>query len=433
MRGRAALAALVALVLSIGLIPGVTPPADAARPFDLSGYLENRSAYRIAGDREVSEFRNTLQVELERAWGRWSARGVVRGRYETELEPETERELDLRELVLTHRGQTATVRLGRQQVVWGKTDGLRLLDIVNPLDLREFVLDDYVDLRIPLWMANVEWFFGEQSIQALVIPDLTFDDLADPGGEFYIAPDLPPSPLPIVVAGTRRPASRPSTWEYGLRWSGRAGPWDLTANALYGWGDDPVVFRHLDLADGAGPGGGPGTGPVVAVEPRIARRRTLGGSGDTPLGPGIFRVEATFTPDAYRDVATADGVGRPVRQKLLSYALGWDWLRSNWLISPQLFHETVIDPSGRLLGERERRYATLLLQRKLHQDRLTLRLFALHGLDNSERWISPLVSYQWLGRLELSLGADLFDGAAGGLFGQFDGKDRLVANLKYRF
>lgn len=33
-------------------------------------------------------------------------------------------------------------------------------------------------------------------------------------------------------------------------------------------------------------------------------------SGDVPLGPGILRAEATFTPDAYRDVATPDGLGR---------------------------------------------------------------------------------------------------------------------------
>lgn len=411
----------VGLWISLGMVVAPAACAAAALPIDLGGYLENRSAYRIDDGLATSELRTTLQVELERAWGRWTADGVVRARYETKLEPETEEELDLRELVLTHRSRSATVRLGRQQVIWGKTDGLRLLDIVNPLDLRELLLDDYVDLRIPLWMANAEWFFGDQALQVLVIPDLTFDDLAKPGGEFYIAPDLPPAPVPVRVARTVEPASRPSSWEYGARWSGQAGPWELTANALYGWADDPVLFRRLE------------PGPVVRVEPRIPRRRTLGFSGDAPLGPGILRVEATYTPDAYRDVATLDGLGRPARQKLVSYALGWDWLRSSWLISPQVFQELVVDPSGDLLGEREQSFATLVLQRKLRQDRLTLRLFALHGLDNPETWISPKVSYQWLGRLELSLGADLFDGASDGLLGRFADRDRLVLDLTLRF
>ncbi len=395
--------------------------AATAAEVDVGGYLENRSAYRVGDDPEVSELRNTLQVELERAWGRWSVDAAARARYETELEPETEEELDLRELALEYRGRSATVRLGRQQVVWGKTDGLRLLDIVNPLDLREFLLDDYVDLRIPLWMVDAEWFFGDQAIQVLVIPDLTFNDHADPGGELAIPLDLPRSPVPVGLGRTEEPDSRPSTWEYGIRWSGRAGPWELTANALYGWADDPVPFRRL------------ASGPTVRVDPRIPRRRTLGMSGDVPLGPGILRAEATFTPDAYRDVATPDGLGRPERQDLLSYALGWDWIRSNWLISPQVFHEVVLDPSPDLLGESDRSFATLLLQRKLRQDRLTLRLFALRGVDNDEAWISPEISYRWLGRLELSLGADLFEGAADGLFGQFDGKDRLVVNLTYSF
>lgn len=397
-------------------------PAAAEPPVDVGGYLENRSAYRVGHDPGVSELRHTLQVELERAWDRWSAEAVVRARYETELEPETEEELDLRELVLAYRGPSVTARLGRQQVVWGKTDGLRLLDVVNPLDLRELLLDDFVDLRIPLWMANLEWFFGEQSLQVLVIPDLTFNRLADPGGEFFIPPDPPAGPpVPVAVARTEQPASTPSTWEYGLRWSGRAGPWEVTANALYGWGDVPVAVRRLE------------PGPTVRVEPRIARSRTLGMSGDVPLGPGILRAEATFTPDAYRDVATPDGLGRPERHQLLSYALGWDWLRSNWLISPQVFHEIVIDPSPRLLDEPDRSFTTLLLQRKVLQDRLTLRLFALHGLDNSETWLNPTVAYHWFGCLEVSLGADVFGGDSDGLFGRFDGRDRLVLETTLRF
>lgn len=414
--------ATLAAALGAMFAGAVVPPGNAAEgAIDLAGYLENRSAHRVGGDPDVSELRNTVLVELERAWNRWSAEAVIRARHETELEPKTEEELSLRELVLTYRGRSTTLRLGRQQVVWGKTDGLRLLDVVNPLDLREYVLDDFVDLRIPLWMASVEWFFGEQSLQVLVIPDLTFDDFADPGGEFFIPHDLPPSPVPVTVAATAEPASTPSTWEYGLRWAGRAGPWDLTANALYGWGDDPVLFRR------AGPG------PSAVIEPRIARRRTLGMSGDVPLGPGILRLEATFTPDAYRDVATPDGLRRPERQELLSYALGWDWLRSNWLISPQVFQEIFIEPSPELLDEREQSFATLLLQRKLHQDRLTLRLFALHGLDSSEAWISPSLSYEWFGRLEVALGADLFEGAADDLFGRFDGRDRLVLETTLHF
>jgi len=113
--------------------------------------------------------------------------------------------------------------LGKQQVVWGRTDGLRVLDLVNPLDLREFILDERVDSRIPLWMANAEFNFGEQSLQLLVIPDIEQNHAAKPGGEFYIAPELPPN-LPVAgVTSTEKPAQTLQNSQYGARWSGRSG------------------------------------------------------------------------------------------------------------------------------------------------------------------------------------------------------------------
>ena len=56
-------------------------------------------------------------------------------------------------------------RIGKQQVVWGETDGLRLMDIINPSDWsKEFILRDsdagYEETRIPLWLIKGEYYFG---------------------------------------------------------------------------------------------------------------------------------------------------------------------------------------------------------------------------------------------------------------------------------
>jgi len=52
-------------------------------------------------------------------------------------------------------------RIGRQQVVWGRTDLFRVLDVLNPVDYsRHNIYDELEDIRIPLWMANIEARFG---------------------------------------------------------------------------------------------------------------------------------------------------------------------------------------------------------------------------------------------------------------------------------
>jgi len=62
----------------------------------------------------------------------------------------------LRELYIDTRGGGWDFRLGKQQVVWGTADGIKLLDIINPTDYRELNQNVSEDSRIPVWMINAE-------------------------------------------------------------------------------------------------------------------------------------------------------------------------------------------------------------------------------------------------------------------------------------
>ena len=48
-------------------------------------------------------------------------------------------------------------RVGKQQIVWGKTDFFRMQDIINPVDFgRHFFFDSFEDIRIPQWIASAQ-------------------------------------------------------------------------------------------------------------------------------------------------------------------------------------------------------------------------------------------------------------------------------------
>lgn len=51
-------------------------------------------------------------------------------------------EVALREAWWQTSTDTTFWRIGKQQVVWGEADGLKVLDVVNPQSFREFILDD---------------------------------------------------------------------------------------------------------------------------------------------------------------------------------------------------------------------------------------------------------------------------------------------------
>jgi hypothetical protein len=71
------------------------------------------------------------------------------------------RELYLDATIPFKNGHELGFRIGRQQVVWGRTDLFRVLDIVNPVDFsRHNIYDELEDIRIPMGILNVEYRLG---------------------------------------------------------------------------------------------------------------------------------------------------------------------------------------------------------------------------------------------------------------------------------
>jgi len=79
------------------------------------------------------------------------------------------RELYVEGSIPTGNTSELFMRVGKQQVVWGRTDLFRVLDIINPVDYsRQNIYDELEDIRIPQWIATAEYRWGATSI---------FDDL----------------------------------------------------------------------------------------------------------------------------------------------------------------------------------------------------------------------------------------------------------------
>ena len=59
------------------------------------------------------------------------------------------------------KNQFLNFRIGKQQVIWGRTDLFRVLDVINPVDYsRNNIYDELEDIRIPMWIFNAEYRFG---------------------------------------------------------------------------------------------------------------------------------------------------------------------------------------------------------------------------------------------------------------------------------
>jgi len=81
------------------------------------------------------------------------------------------------------------MKLGRQVVVWGRSDTLRVTDILNPLDNRRPGMVDIEDLRLPVAMAKFDYFIGDWRVTPIAILEQRFSKNPPFGSVF--------NPLPI--------------------------------------------------------------------------------------------------------------------------------------------------------------------------------------------------------------------------------------------
>ncbi len=135
----------------IGLL-GLTSLPLAAATLSSRGHVEDGYHHDTTGA-SSSGHRVEALLESRISEGNWTLDSVLLGRYRSQyddaggkLEDRMESDQDLRELYLTWAGDDWQWRLGQQQIAWGRGDYFRLVDVLNPLDLREFLLpyiDDY--------------------------------------------------------------------------------------------------------------------------------------------------------------------------------------------------------------------------------------------------------------------------------------------------
>ena len=113
--------------------------------------MKIETSARIYIDGEVDQLQEgaTYHVELN-----LMKDGKGLGKYDGN-EAYTQRDA-LREAYVDAETNGYSIRAGKQQVVWGTADGMKLLDAINPTDYSEMAQNQMEDSRIPVWMVNAE-------------------------------------------------------------------------------------------------------------------------------------------------------------------------------------------------------------------------------------------------------------------------------------
>ena len=141
--------------------------------------------------------------------------------YSEEVLDTYEKEIELREAYLQGSLTSyADLKIGRQIVVWGRSDNFRVTDILNPLDNRDPGLVDIEDLRLPLAMVKVDLFSGNWNLELISVHEHRYDE--NPVVGHFSYPSSAQLPLENVPAHTLE------NTEIGAAVNGTFAGWDLS-------------------------------------------------------------------------------------------------------------------------------------------------------------------------------------------------------------
>ncbi|MEA3353899.1 MAG: DUF1302 family protein [Campylobacterota bacterium] len=100
-------------------------------------------------------------------------------------------DIDLNELYIQGKLSDKTdITIGRQIVVWGKSDNIRITDTLNPLNNTTPGMVDIKDLRLGTAMTKVDHYYDIWSVSGIVIHENRYSSIPKYGSDFALSSQI---------------------------------------------------------------------------------------------------------------------------------------------------------------------------------------------------------------------------------------------------
>ncbi|VEN73130.1 conserved exported hypothetical protein [Candidatus Desulfarcum epimagneticum] len=411
----------------------------------LSGRLKFSSSYHFSQSRPaagqndwrgVSAFKLKAFLEFDRdifdsRFGPWKAKvsgegfydGIyaARGRdeYAGHALETRERGAEIREAyVQGSLSRRLDVKAGRQIAVWGKSDYIRVTDVLNPVNMREPGKTDLEDLRLPALMSRLDFYAGNWSFSGIALHERRLNQEPAFGSAFYPYAFAPPP---------EKTASHTLTNT----------EWALSAGGSFSGKDGAVYYAdcydknpHLVISSAG------------AFEKRHARVKMIGADFNAAKGSWLFKTEAAFFDGlrfsdrmAAGSVLTLSDRGRS-RADILAGAEYSGFTDAT--VSLETVHRHLIDYDSRLAagGEKRNRLQTVLnVSRSFLNERLSASFFAsVYGERGQDGALfRARGEYEITDSVSASGGVLFYESGDLFFFQKIGGNDQVFVDLEWRF
>ncbi len=405
---------MLAAALALSAAAALFAQEEAA----INGYVRTKAgAFLENGSYFLSE--NTLDLRLSYKTGD-SAFFVNPVLYEREGSVELP---DLREAYIDFRGVAFDLRVGKQQIIWGKGDGVFITDLVSPKDLSRFLVPDFEELRRAVTGVRLDLYKGAHALELIWLP--WFTPSTAPGPDSLWAP-APPYAVTPTIGDVVPPAFALKNGEYFVKYSYLGESLDLSLIGGWFWNDTPAyTVTDKTITPGVGL-------TALTVQPEYYRTAAVGYAVSGGLGPFVLRSEGAWhvgrryqgNPVVYSEGYT--------EKNSLQYLVGADFSAGGVNFGVQFIQDIILDHERDLMEEAVQTTATFAAAGSFLRETLTAELFAYVAMNPLNALVKPKLTWDASDALEFFAGAYIFLGREGG-FGQYDENDGIYIGAKISF
>ena len=363
----------------------------AATDLSFYGSVRNYIGVLPTQDFEYAVMQDTFDLSIE-YYGDNSA--VLINPY-MNYDLDNELTIDLREAYIDLYLDDADLRIGRQQIIWGKADGVFITDVVSPKNLENFLIPDFNEIRLGVTALKADYYAGDATYELIWIPVFTPTTLPANGSIWDTN-----GAMDITSLISTPDTSLENSEVFG-RYSKYTSDIDFELMGGYMWDDEPAAT---------------GVGTFTHYRTGI-----VGGSLSTSVGDFIIRSEGAwyiYSPDLDMDY--------------LHYMAGIDYKINGWNLSAQFIQKVYLDYVDNTFTDQWNTTVTFMANKEFLENKLLFEFFTYLEFDELNALIKPKVTYDLSDNINLLFGANLFFGDTG-TFGQFDNNDMIYSKIQLSF
>ena len=386
--------------------------------FKIGGFIDTYHAVRSKKPSDFMSSRSRLRTELNLSKGKSYLFASLNSVNNHILEDQTG--IELREAFFQYSDKNWDLKAGKQIIIWGIADGLRVTDLISPMDYSEFLARDYDDIRIPVSAFRLKYLKPSYNLELVFVPV----------PEFFILPVDVENPWSITASSTipyqidlaYTPDKKIRNSEYGGRFSFFLSGIDFSVSALHTWNKMPAFEYSFSAGQ-----------DTLNLQACYARLDMLGLDFSMPTGKFVIRGEIAEYFGELQEVDLQAENNKPLEKNTTNFLLGTDWYPgSEWTVTAQYSHKLIMDDDESIEDEKNTGLSTFGMTRNLFRRTLTVSTFTYIDLTNGGFFNRTGTDYSLTDQIHLMAGYDWFHGEKGN-FGMYHNNSEYWVKAKFSF